>query len=685
MIKRHRLTPSLASLIALLGLLAVGCRPLTEPVAGCENGEAACVPDVPGSSPSATLTPALPDDITQAAVSGRYLELVAKVVNPSAARELELLCGDRRLATWSISATGETATVGAVVDLLPCWSGITASGTSEPFGLHLVLVDLLDARHVQPTVYVRMDPRLDEGLGESTGGVWPFLLLSEPRADGSFHLQVDQALGGPPEVSVEGVRAEVAGLPNGWLIRPPELPGLDPQGALRGREFSASIQVVATGLTGRTTRLEHEFTATRDLRPPVLLRGDVGAHFIPVAASPVATAEGLLALSDDPLEYGRALQVLVRPDGSVGELEFPLEPGLAFGSSGCRSPDEGFTTGVCPLALSAGGQLLARDGATGNLLLLGPLSPPAPPALRTLSDPSPWSRQTRWARVGEAHVCTEGRTERRETCPGDCSPLRAPRVCIASDGSITSTPPSGPAELSAGSSSEVLGTGGLLVTRNHVPDLRSDLTVAPAPALGFGPPGGAHRWLAPAELDWPTTKLVAAGQQLAILNPAEAPSFLASLTGPLQPYAFHQTPYTVSTVGQAAAVDEAGRVITIGTAPDGRAVLSRWAPGSDQAEARVTFSLNFVYSWQLAEYEASPELARPLPGGGAVMVIRMREWIDDDAGWLVLAVDGGLRPLWSSFTQTFQPPLPLPDPERRLVWLVEPGAESLVRFMPMPR
>lgn len=684
MIQRSRAVSLMASLAALV-LFATGCRQLLTPPPGCDAGDATCVPDVPTEAPSATFVPALPTDLSQAATSGRYLEIVANVAHPSAARELELLCGNRRLATWSLSGTGDSATVGAVVDLLPCWTGGDVNGVSAPFGVNLVVIDRLEARHAQPEVYVRLDLRIDEGLGEVGAGAWPFLLMSDRLDDGDYLLQTDQALARPPEVTVDGIGAEVVALPTGWRIRLPSLPGLDAYGVLRDREFTSQIEVRAQNLTGRTTRLEREILIQRDLRPAVMLPGTIDAPFVTRAAAPVATGEGLVAITEGATAWEDALQVLVRPNGEMEASEFPLDQELASRSRDCRKPYEDFTSGFCPIALNGEGQLLFRNAANGQLALQQlPISKPgtrldARPSI-SISDPAPWSSEHQWGRVSTGLICAEGRTEDRSACPTGCSmPLRAPRVCIASDGTIEREGPTGPATLSAGLSSEGFGTGEVFVTRSYQPDGTMD----PLPVIGFGAPGGLFRWFDGSELPGMVDRLVGAGQQLAILNPGVVPSYLASTVGPLKPYGFHQADPTVTPIDQPLFVDVSGRVILIGARSDGKVLLSRWAPGADAAEQSVAFTLGIPSGWKPSAERFEPDRSRSLPGGGAVLLISLTDDWGSDQAWLTLAIDANLQPLWSSFSQQWEPPHALPMRDGSMVWLLEWMADGTVaRFMP---
>ena len=113
--RRSRLVT--AGLLAAWVLALAGCRPLAEPPPGCAEGDTAdtCTPQAPpGTARVTIIKPKLPSDPAQAPLSGRYLEVTVEVEDAQAAREVELLCGVRRFATWSIPPdAGVHANLGA--------------------------------------------------------------------------------------------------------------------------------------------------------------------------------------------------------------------------------------------------------------------------------------------------------------------------------------------------------------------------------------------------------------------------------------------------------------------------------------------------------------------------------------------------------------------------------------------
>src|SRR5690606_10363893 len=115
----------------------------------------------------------------------------------------------------------------------------------------------------------------------------------------------------------------------------------------------------------------------------------------------------------------------------------------------------------------------------------------------------------------------------------------------------------------------------------------SDASSLPVPALGFGLPGSGYRWYDWFDLGQPDENVVpyGAGTGVALIpsQPDLNPSNLLTGSGEALRYQFHAPgPGVIAPVSQATYVDAQGRVTLIGLAADGRAVLTRWAPGALQ-------------------------------------------------------------------------------------------------------
>ena len=484
------------ALLFLLGLAASGCRPLVNTPPGCEEaGAEDCVPEPPASAalvrllaPSQLLEPS-----GEPPVFGRFLPVELEVLRSGGAKEVELLCGDRRLATWwPDGLEDQTLTLRALVDLLSC----RPPGTDAhplPITLTVIVEDALGGRHDHGRFELRADFTVEEGEvlepGDPESPASAHIELSDdPPTDDGFPalLRVEGVLAQAPEIRVGSDLLEVWPVRDGWRF---VLPRPDFSADIDALALDVDVQIQLKTGFGVSALIHERVTIERALQT-LPLQGDLFSPNIPKPSGwPVMTSQGLVMVVEDtaastPGSSARLLRIPGDPDGTLQHLTFARDVGDGLG--GCSLPGGSASTGTaCILGLNGTGQLVVRRPQPAPLnFLISVLAPDAwerwtPDATLaellqpSIADPAAFSQPRAWARLGTDRVCTEARAA---SCAGlPCGPFD--RVCVLGSGAVEATAPIGGSSASwdAGASSRALGSDALFVTYDHALSLYSTL------------------------------------------------------------------------------------------------------------------------------------------------------------------------------------------------------------------
>ncbi|HLT30404.1 MAG TPA: hypothetical protein VK013_10200 [Myxococcaceae bacterium] len=696
------------ALLTLLSLMAPGCRPLATTPPGCEGRAEDCEPDLPGSAAEVRLiSPArLLEQDGGVAIFGRFLPVELEVLRSEGADEVELLCGDRRLATWWPSAAKEERlSLKALVDLLPC----RAPGTDAhplPVTLSVMVEDALGARRDHGRFDLLADFTVEEGEvlepGDPDAPARARIELDEapPTEEGlPALLRVEGVLSRPPQIQVGGAVLETRPVHGGWRFF---LPRPDFGSDIDAFSMEVEVQVLLSTGFGVTTLLNERVRVERALRT-VSLDGDLFSPMVPKPAGwPVMTSQGLHLVLEDtaatlPGSSARLVRIPADPSAPLQQLTFRQD--TSGGPGDCAVPGDPVDPGTwCVLGMSGTGQLVLRRPQAAPLsFLISVLATDAwerwtpDTQLESLvrpavADPAPFSQPWAWGRLGEARLCTEARST---SCWGvPCGPF--PRACVLGSGAVESTLPVELPHMSwdAGGQSRARGGGPFFLTYDHIVSALGNVPLVTLGTetrgqLALGSGGSHGGWIYERGIN----AMVPVRDGLSMIslsgtNNGFYPGDDAQVEQPYLPawadgrYMFHAIVH----------VEPDGSLVVLGEDWSGVQHLSRWAPESTVPEVEQVlpqgpdgFDLPPSTSFDLIEDGYSHTFA----DGSAVLVYRVG---GGSLNYRLLVVDPQLRPLLRR--RSTRPLRAELGPEGETLWLIEttPGPEGVGnQIMILPR